>query len=72
MRDRGPGELIGLRQTGEGLLRFPEYAMDVRFLDAVRRDAAAILSRDPLLSRPQYHKLAAAVRRIRKAGGIVA
>jgi ATP-dependent DNA helicase RecG len=42
LRMRGPGELLGARQSGVPLLRFADLSADVDLLDAAR-DAAAIL-----------------------------
>ena len=42
LRMRGPGELLGARQSGVPLLRFADVSADVDLLDAAR-DAAALL-----------------------------
>ena len=42
---RGPGELLGARQSGVPMLRFADLALDLDLLDAAR-DAAEMLLRD--------------------------
>ena len=42
---RGPGELLGARQSGVPMLRFADLALDLDLLDAAR-DAAEVLLRD--------------------------
>ena len=42
---RGPGELLGARQSGVPLLRFADLALDLDLLDAAR-DAAEMLLRE--------------------------
>ncbi len=60
---RGPGEFHGVRQAGLTDLRVADLVRDARLLDQARRDAQAILERDPLLERPEHQGLAAAARR---------
>ena len=45
LRLRGPGELLGARQSGVPMLRFADLAADVDLLEAAR-DAAEALARD--------------------------
>jgi ATP-dependent DNA helicase RecG len=45
LRLRGPGEILGSRQSGVPLLRFADLARDVDLLDAAR-DAASAMLRD--------------------------
>ncbi|MCL4694753.1 MAG: ATP-dependent DNA helicase RecG [Candidatus Hydrogenedentes bacterium] len=59
---RGPGEFQGLRQAGLSDLRVADLILDVRLLDAARRDAQAILEADPALSKPEHAHLAEAAR----------
>ena len=42
---RGPGELLGARQSGVPMLRFADLALDLDLLDAAR-DAAEMLLRE--------------------------
>ncbi len=46
---RGPGEMMGTRQSGLPELRFAEYLMDEKLLMVARQDAQAILNKDPEL-----------------------
>ena len=48
---RGPGELLGARQSGAALLRFADLATDTRLLEAARRLAPVMLDQHPELSR---------------------
>ena len=47
LRMRGPGELLGARQSGVPLLRFADLSVDVDLLDAARDVAAALLVENP-------------------------
>ncbi|MCO5108740.1 MAG: ATP-dependent DNA helicase RecG [Burkholderiaceae bacterium] len=44
---RGPGEFLGARQSGEALLRFADLERDNDLLDAAREVAARLLREDP-------------------------
>ncbi len=44
---RGPGELLGARQSGVPMLRFADLAMDLDLLDAARDAAVALLQENP-------------------------
>ncbi len=47
LRLRGPGELLGARQSGMPLLRFADLNTDLDLLDAARAAAAALLREQP-------------------------
>jgi ATP-dependent DNA helicase RecG len=47
---RGPGELLGTRQTGLAGFRIADLARDAGLLPAVHRAAEALLARDPALA----------------------
>jgi ATP-dependent DNA helicase RecG len=47
---RGPGELLGTRQTGLAGFRIADLARDAGLLPAVHRAAEALLARDPTLA----------------------
>ncbi len=47
LRMRGPGELLGARQSGVPLLRFADLSADVDLLDAARDAAAMLLTENP-------------------------
>jgi ATP-dependent DNA helicase RecG len=49
LRLRGPGELLGARQSGLTDFRFANLARDVRLLAEARREALAWLDKDPEL-----------------------
>lgn len=54
---RGPGELLGARQSGLTDLRIADLIRDVRLLDQARKDAEAILAKDPELRAKEYWAL---------------
>jgi ATP-dependent DNA helicase RecG len=45
LAQRGPGELLGLRQSGQSLLRFADLNTDSHLLDQAR-DAATLMASD--------------------------
>ncbi len=45
---RGPGELLGARQSGLPMLRFADLALDLDLLDAARAVAEPLLREEPL------------------------
>jgi ATP-dependent DNA helicase RecG len=47
LRMRGPGELLGARQSGVPMLRFADLSADVDLLEAARDAAAALLTENP-------------------------
>ncbi len=55
---RGPGEFQGARQAGVSELKAADLLRDTRLLDLARRDAAALLERDPNLESPRHALLA--------------
>lgn len=54
LRIRGPGEVLGTRQSGLPPLRFADLLRDIDLLTIARREAAALLARDPELVRPEH------------------
>jgi ATP-dependent DNA helicase RecG len=54
---RGPGEFFGSRQSGLPDLKLAQIS-DARLLELARREAEAILARDPTLSQPDHQLLA--------------
>lgn len=48
---RGPGELLGARQSGVPLLRFADVSADIDLLDAARDAAADLLQHQPQAAR---------------------
>jgi ATP-dependent DNA helicase RecG len=56
LRIRGPGEVLGTRQAGLPPLRYADLLRDIDLLQIARREATALLARDPALENPE-HKL---------------
>jgi ATP-dependent DNA helicase RecG len=56
LRMRGPGELLGARQSGVPLLRFADLSTDVDLLDAARDAAAILLVDNPQAARAHLHR----------------
>ncbi|WP_428261742.1 ATP-dependent DNA helicase RecG [Haliangium sp.] len=54
LRLRGPGELIGVRQSGLPTLRFGDLREHGALLVQARDAAEAVLADDPLLARPEH------------------
>ncbi len=48
LRLRGPGELLGARQSGVPMLRFADLSADLELLDAARKLAERLLDGEPL------------------------
>jgi ATP-dependent DNA helicase RecG len=53
---RGPGELLGARQSGVPLLRFADLAIDVALLDAAREAADTLLRDHPDAARAHLQR----------------
>jgi len=51
LRLRGPGELMGTRQSGMSAIRFPEFLADTTLLREARELAENLLKADPALDR---------------------
>ena len=56
LRLRGPGELLGARQSGVPLLRFADLSVDVDLLDAARDAAATLLTENPAAARAHLER----------------
>ncbi|HTU25341.1 MAG TPA: helicase-related protein, partial [Pirellulales bacterium] len=54
---RGPGELVGDRQSGMPALRVADLARDRDVLEQARADAQALLAADPGLAAPEHELL---------------
>lgn len=51
---RGPGELLGTQQSGLPDFRIANFARDLPLLNEARKEAFAVTSLDPDLSRPEH------------------
>jgi ATP-dependent DNA helicase RecG len=56
LRQRGPGEFLGTRQSGYSELRLANLA-DVFLIEKVRKHAQALYELDPELERPEHRLL---------------
>jgi len=54
---RGPGELLGTRQSGVPDFRVASLARDAKVLSEAREDAFALVREDPELSRPEHRRI---------------
>jgi ATP-dependent DNA helicase RecG len=54
---RGPGDLLGLRQSGLGQFSLAEL-MNPRLVELAQREARTVYAEDPYLSYPEHHLLA--------------
>jgi ATP-dependent DNA helicase RecG len=62
LRIRGPGELLGTRQSGQKLFDVADLYRDEAILDEAREDAFLLVDRDPELGRPEHRAAAEALR----------
>ena len=58
---RGPGEIFGTRQHGLPEIRFGNIARDFDIMEAARREAFALVERDPKLGEEHHRALKAAL-----------
>lgn len=54
---RGPGDLLGLRQSGEAAFRIADIFRDEAVMKAAAETAAAVIRDDPDLISPEYQDL---------------
>jgi ATP-dependent DNA helicase RecG len=59
---RGPGELLGTRQSGQALLEVADLYRDEAILDEAREEAFGLIAADPDLTRPEHAAAAEALR----------
>jgi ATP-dependent DNA helicase RecG len=62
LRLRGPGELLGTRQSGQQLLEVADLYRDEAILEEAREEAFALVEADPGLSRPEHAAAGEALR----------
>jgi ATP-dependent DNA helicase RecG len=68
LRMRGPGDLLGARQTGALPLKFIHLIRDHHTIEAVRRLAEEWLRRDPPLAKPESEGARSALKRMLSLG----
>ena len=61
---RGPGDLVGTRQSGQPVFKLME-AMNPLLVELAQREARTIYAEDPLLALPHHHLLAQRVQMLR-------
>ncbi len=54
LRIRGPGEIFGTRQAGLPRLRYADLVRDAELLRLARKEAFALLERDPDFAAPEH------------------
>lgn len=64
LKIRGPGDFMGTRQSGLPLLKIANLIRDAKILDLARREAFALVDRDPNLENPENQPLKNAVQRL--------
>jgi ATP-dependent DNA helicase RecG len=62
LRIRGPGEMLGTRQSGLAVLDVADLYRDEAILEEAREDAFAVIEGDPDLARPEHAAAAEALR----------
>lgn len=71
LRLRGPGEIVGTRQSGQMDLKFADLIQDAKLLEDARGRAMKILAEDPHLAGPEYALMAQTLLKQRTEGAIV-
>jgi len=61
LRLRGPGELLGTRQSGQKLFEIADLYRDEAILEEAREDAFALVDADPELGHPEHRAAAEAL-----------
>jgi ATP-dependent DNA helicase RecG len=61
LRIRGPGELLGTRQSGQKLFEIADLYRDEAILEEAREDAFALVDADPELGQPEHRAAAEAL-----------
>lgn len=57
LRQRGPGDFLGTRQSGFAQLRFANFT-NLQMIEKVREHSQALFNEDPLLAKPEHRLLA--------------
>ena len=64
LKIRGPGDFMGTRQSGLPILKIANLLRDIKILDMARKEAFALIDRDPNLEDPAHQLLKKAVHRL--------
>jgi ATP-dependent DNA helicase RecG len=63
LKIRGPGDFMGTRQSGLPVLKIANLIRDIKILDVARKEAFALIDRDPNLEDPAHQPLKNTVHR---------
>ena len=61
LKIRGPGDFMGTRQSGLPDLKAADLIRDIKIIETTRKEAFALIDRDPNLEHPDHHQLKAAL-----------
>ena len=64
LKIRGPGDFMGTRQSGLRILKVANLIRDIKILDVARKEAFALIDRDPNLEDSAHQPLKNAVQRL--------
>ena len=64
LKIRGPGDFMGTRQSGLPVLKIANLIRDIKVLDVARKEAFALIDRDPNLEDPANQSLKNTVHRL--------
>ena len=64
LKIRGPGDFMGTRQSGLPILKVANLIRDIKILDVARKEAFALIDRDPNLKDSAHQPLKNAVQRL--------
>ncbi len=64
LKIRGPGDFMGTRQSGLPVLKIANLIRDIKILDVARKEAFALIDRDPNLEDPAHQSLKSTVHRL--------
>ena len=64
LKIRGPGDFMGTRQSGLPVLKIANLIRDIKVLDVARKEAFALIDRDPNLDDPANQSLKNTVHRL--------
>lgn len=72
LRLRGPGELIGTKQSGNLDIKIGDLLQDAKMMEVARQAALHLIKADPHLSRPEHKLLLEQVRQRRGQAAVIA